>query len=102
MNWHRAIVRWLSPIDRGKKTLPPTLRYIGIGRFSSDGPEWPDGAWSVECRFEVPPPEQSDPGASAAEVRFLVASAPHERMVAGQAFQLYEGPVLVATVDVVD
>jgi hypothetical protein len=93
-----AKVQWFSSLLRGKHALPAGLRYIGIGRFAEDGPTWPDGAWSVLCRFDVPPAEQGNP--STAHVSFLVDAAPHDRLAPGAKFELYEGPHAVASIEV--
>jgi hypothetical protein len=98
---HGAIVRWLPGAVRGRRELPATLRYVGISRFDEDGDSWPDGAWSVELRFEEPPPEQGT-RESHAHVRFPVDGAPHERLREGVVFGLYEGPHKVADIEVVD
>ena len=96
-----ARVFWTSAEVRGRSSPPATLRYVGLSRFSADGPGWPDGAWSVELYFDVPPPEQQDAGVSEARVRFLMEDAPTERLSVGQRFSLYEGPFRVADVEVV-
>ncbi len=101
MTFHSATVHWLSPELRGRRDLPATLRYVGISRFPEDGDEWPDGAWSVELRFEQPPPEQGTE-ASQARVGFLVDEAPQQRLHRGTRFGLYEGPQKVADIDVLD
>ena len=94
-----AKVHWLTQGERGAGRLPASLQYIGIGRFDEDGPSWPDGAWSVVCRFDEPPAEQGSP--SVARVRFMVDGAPHERLVPGRRFGLYEGPTRVAEIELV-
>ena len=99
---HTALVRWLSAKERGRAGLPPTLRYVGIGRFPDDGDEWPDGAWSIELRFSQPPPEQGRKDISEAMVRFLMDEAPQQRLRKGVCFGLYEGVQKVADVDVLD
>jgi hypothetical protein len=101
MSWHRAVIHWEEDAVRGRHDLPPTLRYIGLSRFDEDV-TWPDGAWSVECRFDVPPPEQPDSRVSAAEVRFLVDRAPIERLHGGVRFGLFEGLTPVAEVELLD
>lgn len=102
MREHRGLVRWTDPSVRGKRSLPPVRRYIGISRWPEDGPLWPDGAWSVELLFDQPPPEQAGASESDGRVRFLVVEAPHERLRPGSRFEMYEGPTKVADVDVLD
>jgi len=99
---HSALIHWLSPAERGRVDLPPTLRYVGISRFSEDDNGWPDGAWSVELRFDQPPPEQESSEVSRGRVRFLVDEAPTERLHAGVRFGLYEGLQKVADIQVLD
>lgn len=98
MTDHLGIVSWAHAKSNGHLGLPHSLRYVGIGRFDSDGPEWPDGAYNVVCTFSEPPSEHGSPGE--ATVRFLVEDAPHERLAAGARFRLYEGPHEVAWVEI--
>jgi hypothetical protein len=91
---HFAIVNWLRTFKNGELNLPHSLRYVGISRFDADGPQWPDGAYSVVCSFTEPPSEHGSP--IEAKVAFLVEDAPHERLAAGVRFRLYEGPGEVA------
>ena len=51
----RALVAWLAPSEGGRSSLPDGRRYVTIGKFPEDGPEWPDGAWSVVLGFDMPP-----------------------------------------------
>ena len=97
---HKSRIYWSAPAARGKSTLPPTLRYIALSRFSDDSPEWPDGAWSVEVRFDVPPPEQGSKNVSEGWVRFLMDNGPNERLFPGARFSLFEGLQKVADVEV--
>jgi len=54
----------------------------------------------LSCDFEVPPAEQGSK--VAARVRFLAPEAPEERLQPGTKLWLYEGPALVATLDILD
>lgn len=99
---HHATIQWLAPERRGRKELPPTLRYVGLSRFPEDGACWPDGAWSIEVLFEEPPPEQERSDRSRGTVRFLFDTAPAGRLFPGARFSLYEGPHKVADVEVLD
>lgn len=100
MDWYDARIRWRSPKERGTRALPPTLRYIGISRFPPTIDPAEETAWSVECVFDVPPPEQPDPLVSEGRVRFLMDRAPQHWLRSGVTFELYEGAVCVADVDV--
>jgi hypothetical protein len=97
---HAAVVRWASSAQRGRRSLPATLRYVGLSRFAEDGARWPDGAWSIEAKFNQPPPEQGSDEISMATVRFLVDEAPQTRLRRGARFCLYEGLQKVAEVEV--
>lgn len=99
MTTHNAKVTWLSEALGGRKTLPPVGQYITLTRFPADT-IWPDGAWTVVLDFEPPAAVQGSP--SQAMVRFLVESAPVERLMSGAIFELYEGLQKVATVAVID
>lgn len=98
---HDALVHWTPEAVRGKKELPPTLRYVGLSRFPEDV-IGRDDAWSVELRFDEPPPEQPSGTVSRAKVRFLFDEAPQERLRPGVRFGLYEGPFHVADIEIVD
>ena len=97
---HSALIRWLPISARNGKRLPPTLRYVGLSRFAEDGEDWTDDSWSVEVKFDQPPPEQADDGVSEATVRFSFDSAPLARLKAGVRFALYEGTQMIASIDV--
>jgi len=92
-----AKVIWLSASEGGRAGLPETHRYVTISRFADDGPNWPDGAWSVVLDFRITPSEQGSP--SLGDASFLMNSAPHERLHPGQRFDLYEGLRRVAVVE---
>lgn len=92
-----AKVIWLSASEGGRSALPESRRYVTISRFADDGPNWPDGAWSVVIDFENAPSEQGSP--SVGEASFLMENAPHERLHPGQRFELYEGLKRVAVVE---
>jgi hypothetical protein len=96
---HSALVHWLPPEQRGRKELPATLRYVALSRFAEDG-TWPDGAWTVEVRFRQPPAEQG--AVCEGDVRFLADGAPEARLKAGARFSLYEGPQMVADIELLD
>lgn len=97
---HDARIYWSRPEVRGSAHLPPTLRYVALSRFPEDSPDWPDGSWSVEVLFDVPPPEQDHDAVSQGRVRFLMEDGPHERLHPGAHFSLYEGLQKVADVEV--
>jgi hypothetical protein len=99
---HSALIRWVPAAQRRiRPMLPVSLRWVGLGRFDEDGPEWPDGSWSVELRFDTPPAEVCEQTLSA-RVRFLANDAPHERLRSGVQFEIYDGVDKLADVDVLD
>lgn len=93
-------VDWISPEDGGRGSLPGVSRYVTIGRFPQDGAGWPDGAWSVVLDFDPPPSRQGSP--SRGRARFLMETAPLERLHPGARFELYEGLQRVAHVEVLE
>jgi hypothetical protein len=75
---------------------------VGLSRFPEDGSQWPDGSWSVELRFDQPPPEQGPKDVSRGTVRFVMDEAPQDRLRKGVRFSFYGGITKVADVDVLD
>ena len=98
MNAHRATVSWIGPNEGGRSSLPNGTRYATIARFADDGPDWPDGAWTVVLDFEQSPFEAGSPTVGTAQ--FLMDTAPHGKLKSGVAFELYEGLRKVAIVDI--
>ena len=77
----RAFIRW-SP-EQVRHGLPSV-------RHSID-PAWFDlgeDGWSVAYRFDVPPSQQGNP--SVAFIRFMMPTAPHERLLPGATLLLFE------------
>ena len=99
---HSALVHWVPPKQIGRDHPPPVLRLVALSRFPEDGPNWSDGAWSVEIIFDRPPVEQTESLVCEAKVRFLFDTAPQERLHPGARFSVYQGPTRVADVDVLD
>lgn len=91
-------VTWLATEHGGRTTRLAAQRYATIARFPEDGPEWPDGAWTVVIDFDGPPSEQGNPSFGTA--RFLMEDGPAQRLRPGRTFQLHEGLRQVATVRV--
>lgn len=96
-----ANVHWLSEEIRGKKERPTSLRYLGVSRFFEHDTSWPDGAWTIELLFDIPPAEQAGKSVTVARARFLFPDAPHDRLHVGARFMVYEGLTPVADVEVV-
>ena len=95
-----ARVHWVPPEKGGRMTLPTGKQYATVSRFPEDGEAWLQEAWSVVLEFDEPPVTQGNP--SIARARFLVASAPVDRLQPGRAFELYEGKTRVATVEIIE
>ena len=95
---HLARITWSEERrSRGLPTIPETV-----------GPAWSGGAtvaaddaWSLTCRFDVPPSGQSNP--STAWVRFLFAEAPRSAHHAGPRPRLFERSTRAfATVEILE
>ena len=94
---HRARITW-SPtqVDKG---LPAVTQMTAPSWFVPAASN--DEGWSLICRFETAPEAQGNP--SVASVRFMVAGAPHERLVPGTVLRLFEhGTGQQATVEVIE
>ena len=79
-----------------KNNLPSGLQYITVSKFDET---WMQNAWSVVLEFEIPPNMQGNPSVGFA--RFLVPSAPKEKLFHGASFELYEGNTLTAKAAVI-
>jgi len=98
---HHARIFWVPSTQRNHFALPTLLRYVALSRFPEDGPQWPDGAWSVVLQFMQPPAEAIEPVVSDAMVSFWVEEAPHERLHPGAQFSIYVGLTKMADVEIV-
>ncbi len=78
--------------------LPDTFRYITVAKFEEDEGTWEKEAWSVVLEFTESPAKQGNP--SRGKARFLVETAPEERLVSGKIFEMYEGRGKVAEVEI--
>ena len=76
--------------------LPDAVRYITVAKFEEDVKTWEKEAWSVVLEFTEPPAKQGNP--SHGKARFLVETAPEDRLVSGKMFEMYEGKEKVAEV----
>lgn len=81
-----------------KANLPSSGIYSTVAKFAEDAELWLSEAWSVVLEFG--PMQTSSDGRFLARARFLVESAPLERLSAGRVFDLYEGFKRTATVTV--
>jgi hypothetical protein len=97
MQTQRALIDWV-PEEQGGRTSPPLgekgSRYVTVVELCDPELAWPaDEGWS----FVVEPVQSMHGGWRwLADVRFLVAEAPHHTLGPGTQFALYEGRRCVA------
>ncbi|EGT0638489.1 hypothetical protein JAF85_004833 [Citrobacter werkmanii] len=94
---HKVRVEWLSENEGGRKSAPPIGRYYSVSRFLEEDIFWQNNAWSVVFELEKPIMENGK-FISEGYVQFLFDTAPQERMVKYNKFEIYEGPKKVADV----
>jgi hypothetical protein len=82
---HSAHIRWSVAQERAG--LPDISRTIDPAWFLDSGPGSEEG-WSLMCEFADPPRVQGNP--SSARVRFLVESAPADRLRPGVRLVMFE------------
>jgi hypothetical protein len=82
----KVYVQW-SPEKMA--SLPSSNTYITVAKFPEDAANWPNEAWSVILEFDSPLAASS--GSCNATARFLMPTAPVERLESGRVFDLYEG-----------
>ena len=91
---HLARITWSD--EQVRRGLPAFTRTTDPAWFES-----PDEGLSIVCRFHASPREQGSP--SVAQVSFLSADAPHERLVPGARLNLFERSTrLLATVTIIE
>jgi hypothetical protein len=91
-----AKITWITHEKGGRKTVPPEGRYFAVAKFQEDI-DWQSTAWSVVFDLKAPVYEHSTL-VSYGKVRFLADSAPQDRMIKGEKFEIYEGPKKVGDV----
>jgi hypothetical protein len=95
---HLAEVAWTpASMARG---LPEVPEYVGPVHQPGVAPPWTHDAWSLICRFDPSPRDQGNP--SRARVRFLFLAAPDSWLRPGSTLWLWEGPLHLATISVLD
>jgi hypothetical protein len=88
-------IRWT---DAKKNRTSETGRYVTVARFREDVSSWPREAWSIIIEF---PPSTTFTEVVKGRARFLVENgSPRERLKSGAMFELLEGNVVMATVQV--
>jgi hypothetical protein len=85
-------VRWLSSGEGGRAQPPTGEQYVTVARFDDPAGDWSTDAWSVVLKFAGSSEE--------ADVHFLAAEAPHHLLRPGVVFELYEGRMKVAEVNI--
>ena len=93
-----ARITWSA--QRARQGLPAAFETTDpawFGREPSAGEE----GWSLVCRYDEPPRVQGNP--TRAWVRFMVAGAPHARLVHGTILRMFEpGTGQLALVEILD
>jgi hypothetical protein len=69
--------------------LPSSNTYTTVAKFPEDAADWPNEAWSVILEFDSLLVACS--GSCNATAKFLMSTAPVERLESGRMFDLYEG-----------
>ena len=91
---HFARIFWSD--EQVRRGLPAFTRTTDPAWFESV-----TEGWHLVCRFHASPREQGSP--SVAQVAFLEADAPHERLVTGARLHLFERSTrLLAAVEIVE
>jgi hypothetical protein len=88
-----ARITWLAPEEGGRRVPPSGPRYIAPARFEGPAAGSEGANWSLVVDLISHPPGSAD---WIAEVRYLFDEAPHELLLPGTRFELYEGKKCVA------
>jgi hypothetical protein len=88
-----ARITWLTPEEGGRQLPPAGPRYIAPARFEGQAAGAEGAKWSLVVDLISRPFGSAD---WIAEGRFLVDEAPHEFLLLGDRFELYEGKKCVA------
>ena len=78
--------------------LPSAGTYSTVAKFQGDTESWPNDVWSVVLEFDSPVVACN--GSCNATARFLMPTAPVEKLKTGCVFDLYEGFKRTAHVEV--
>lgn len=93
MTTRLARITWLTPEEGGRHQPPRGPRYVAPARFEGQAAGVEGANWSLVVDLGSPPSGSAD---WIAEVRYLVDEAPHELLLVGARFELYEGKKCVA------
>lgn len=72
---------------------PRGERFATPARFEQQGEDWDKNAWNVVVTSSEPVASDST---QRVRVRFLMDEAPHDWLMSGARFELYEGSLLLA------
>jgi hypothetical protein len=91
-NWTPALIEWLGDVD----VTSLKGRYSGTTHFPEDpGSDW----WTIIVEFD---PAMSVKAERAdARLRFMAPNGPVHRLTPGRRLDLYEGPLVVARIQIV-
>ena len=94
---YRVKVKWLLENEGGRKQLPPNRQYYATSRFLDENGIWDGKEWSVFFEFDEPIIIENRI-VSFGFVDFLMDTAPKDKMIISDFFDIYEGPKKVANV----
>lgn len=90
----RAVIRWVTPEQGGRRSGPPPgARYSAPAKFLAHADSWHIEAFDLIVDLIRQP---DNPYLWLAEVYFRIDGAPHEWLMDGADFELYEGKKCVA------
>lgn len=91
-------VDWLHPNQGGRQQLPAGEHYIVVGKFPHQTYEqWLENAWSIRLDWL----DKEHPGGWYGLAGFAAPNSPESWLVAGGAFEIYEGPTMIGQVSIV-
>jgi len=94
----KAKIQWLTPESGGRKTPPLGPKYSTVARFIDISEKWPKEAWSIVAEF-IKPTDSNN--CTIVKLSFLVDTGPEYLLYSGSRFDLFEGPRIVATGEVI-
>jgi hypothetical protein len=87
----KILLRWSMNLPTGR--FQRGHSFSRPARFKDQGDDWTQNAWSLVINTEGVPDAE---GEQLANVKFLVADAPHDWLSIGKRFTLYEGSLALA------
>jgi hypothetical protein len=90
----RAVIRWTTPEQNGRRSGPPPgPQYSAPAKFLAHADSWQVEAFDLIVDLVRQP---DDPYCWLADVRFRIEDAPYDWLTDGADFELYEGKKCVA------